>query len=84
MEKDVTLSTRVPSELAAQVDFLSEQYQRSRSWLMQEALTHYGAILSSGCIAVQEGLDDVKAGRVVDHDEVLADWERFKAHHAIK
>ena len=35
MEKDVTLSTRVPSELAAQVDFLSEQYNRSRSWLLQ-------------------------------------------------
>jgi predicted transcriptional regulator len=83
-EKDVTLSTRVPSALAAKVDLLSEQYNRSRSWLVQEALSHYVANELQFIAAVQKGLDDIKAGRVVDHEEVMADFGRFKTRHGIE
>lgn len=78
MEKDVTVSARVSSELAAQVDVLSKEYNRSRSWLVQEALKHYVLGEMEFIAAVQEGKDAVARGDVVEHEEVVAEWERYK------
>jgi predicted transcriptional regulator len=43
MPKEVTVSTRVTEELIAQMDWLSGQLGRTRSWLLHEALKVYVA-----------------------------------------
>ncbi len=74
MPKEVTISTRVTEELAEQMDLLSGQLGRTRSWLLHEALKVYVASELEFIDAVQEGLTDLSEGNVVSHEQVVADW----------
>jgi predicted transcriptional regulator len=74
MPKEVTISTRVTEELAEQMDLLSGQLGRTRSWLLHEALKVYVASELEFIDAVQEGLTDLAEGNVVSHEQVVADW----------
>jgi predicted transcriptional regulator len=74
MPKEVTVSTRVTEELVAQMDLLSGQLGRTRSWLLHEALKVYVASELEFIDAVQEGLTDLAEGNVVSHEQVVADW----------
>lgn len=78
MEKDVTISARIPKKLAAQVNLLSKQYQRSRSWLVEEALRHYVVDEMAFIEAVEEGRKAFRRGDVVAHKDVVAEWQRRK------
>jgi predicted transcriptional regulator len=68
------ISTRVTEELAEQMDFLSGQLGRTRSWLLHEALKAYVSSELEFIDAVQEGLTDLAEGNVVSHEQVIADW----------
>jgi predicted transcriptional regulator len=74
MSREITISTRVTEQMAEQMDRLSEQLGRSRSWLLHEALQAYLASELEFIDAVQEGLNDLAQGNVVDHEQVVADW----------
>jgi predicted transcriptional regulator len=74
MSKEVTVSTRVTEDLAQQIDRLSQQLGRTRSWLLHEALRAYVASELEFIDAVQDGLKDLAEGNVVDHQQVVADW----------
>jgi predicted transcriptional regulator len=74
MPKEVTVSTRVTEELAKQMDSLSGQLGRTRSWLLHEALKVYVSSELEFIDAVQEGLTDLAEGNVVSHEQVVADW----------
>jgi predicted transcriptional regulator len=76
MTKEITISTRVTEELAEKMDRLSEQLGRTRAWVLHEALQVYIASELEFIDAVQDGLNDLAQGYVVDHDEVVADWSR--------
>ncbi len=71
MEKDVTISARIPKDLAKQVDFIAKQYRRSKSWLVEDALRYYAAREMEFIEAVEEGKCDLKAGRVYSHKQVV-------------
>ena len=71
MEKDVTVSARMPLMLARDLDELADAYQRSRSQLVLQAVSRYVEYEQQFRAAVQEGLADIEAGRVVAHDEML-------------
>ena len=72
----VTLSAQVPAGLAQQVDELATTIRRDRSWIIEEALRAYVAQEMRFLQAVEEGLADLEAGRIVDHAEVVAGLER--------
>lgn len=76
MAKETTISTRVTEELVEKIDRLSEHLGRTRSWILNEALESYIASELEFIDAVQEGLQDLTQGQVVDHAEVVADWSR--------
>jgi predicted transcriptional regulator len=73
-----TVSTRVSGELAEQVEKLSAALGRNKSWVLHNALQAYVASERQFIDSVQEGVDAYRAGRVVDHAEVVADWRRRK------
>jgi predicted transcriptional regulator len=81
MAKETTISTRVTEELAEKIDRLSEQLGRTRSWIFHEALETYIASELEFIEAIQEGLQDLEQGQVVDHAEVVADWSHRRNHH---
>jgi predicted transcriptional regulator len=73
MAKDVTISARVPAALDAGLEKLAAATGRSKSWHVNAALEAYLAAELAFLAAVDEGLADLEAGRVVEHEEIVAD-----------
>jgi len=76
MEKDVTISARISKKLAKDIEFIAKQSQRSKSWLVENALRHYAMSEMEFIEAVEEGKRDVAAGRVYTHEQVFADLKK--------
>ena len=68
----VPLAFRVPAEKAEQLDRLAAVTDRPRSWLLEQALDAYLETHAWQVERIQQGLEDVRAGRVVPHEEVAA------------
>ncbi len=71
MQKDVTISARIPKSLAQKIEKLSKYNKRSKSWLVENAIGNYVNHELSYIEAVEEGMRDIRAGRVHSHDEVV-------------
>jgi predicted transcriptional regulator len=67
-----TLTAQVPIALAEEVDALAEQLERSRQWIVKKALIAYLAREKEKRRLIQEGLDDVAAGRIVTMEDAQA------------
>jgi predicted transcriptional regulator len=67
-----TLTAQVPVELAQEVDALSERLERPRQWIIKKALVQFLTREAEKRRLIQEGLDDVTAGRLISMDEVRA------------
>jgi len=70
---DRVMTAHVPEALAREVDRLAERLDRPRGWLVKEALTRYVALERKRYELTLEGLEDVDAGRMVDH-AVIEAW----------
>ena len=68
--KTRVLSTHIPVEIADKIDRLSERLDRSRGWVVKKALNEYLEMEEERYRLTLEGLADVKAGKVVSHQEV--------------
>ncbi|WP_240975227.1 CopG family ribbon-helix-helix protein [Paraburkholderia aromaticivorans] len=55
--------------LAEEVDALAEQIERPKQWIIKKALIAYLAREKEKRRLIQEGLDDVDAGRVVSMEQ---------------
>ncbi|HZS90840.1 MAG TPA: ribbon-helix-helix protein, CopG family [Chloroflexota bacterium] len=67
-----TFSVRIEDALREQYDQLAQATDRSRNDLMKDALEQYAAEKLAKIALVQEGLDQLQAGRGIPHDEVIA------------
>lgn len=74
---DRVMTAHIPEALAREVDRLAERLDRPRGWLVKEALTRYVALEQRRHALTLEGLEDVDAGRMVDHAVVEA-WAAKK------
>jgi predicted transcriptional regulator len=70
--KTRVLTTHVPLPLAEKVDKIASQLERSSGWIMKQALSAWIAQEEERNRLTQEALADVDAGRVIDHQSVLA------------
>jgi predicted transcriptional regulator len=68
---DITISARIPEELSEQLTTLAQALGRNRSWIIKEALRGYIASEQQFLEAVNEGLRDIEAGHVIDHQVVM-------------
>jgi predicted transcriptional regulator len=66
-----TISFRADAEKIAALDSLASAQDRPRSYLINEAITNYIELQAYQDALVREGLEDVRAGRVVSHEEVV-------------
>jgi len=69
-------TVRLEPEMRAQLDKMAEQMDRPRAWIIKEAVAQYLERETWFRAAVQQGMDDAEAGRLIDHDEIAA---RLKA-----
>lgn len=73
-----TISVQVPAELARAVEDLAIELDRSKSWIVKEALLSMLAERERRHQSVQEGLDDVDAGRVITHAAMVDFADQLK------
>ena len=69
------LTAHIPIDLAEQVDQIAERIDRQRGWIVKQALSAWVLLEEKRHQLTLEGLDDVDAGRTVDHAEVEA-WAK--------
>lgn len=66
------ITAHVPLPLAEQVDRLAARLDRSRGWVVKQALSAWLAQEDERHRLTLEALADVEAGRVIDHRAVAA------------
>lgn len=66
------LTAHVPLSLAEKVDQMAERLERSRGWVVKQALAAWVAQEEERDRLTHEALADVDAGRVIDHQAVQA------------
>jgi predicted transcriptional regulator len=66
------LTVHVPRPLAEKVDLMAERLERSRGWIIKQALSAWIDQEEERERLTQEALADVDAGRVIDHQAVRA------------
>jgi predicted transcriptional regulator len=64
------MTAHVPLPLANKVDQMAARLERSRGWIMKQALSAWIAQEEERDRLTQEALSDVDAGRVIDHQAV--------------
>jgi predicted transcriptional regulator len=66
------LTAHVPRPLADKVDELALRLERSRGWIMKQALTAWVEQEDERRRLTVEALADVDAGRLIDHQAIQA------------
>jgi len=66
------LTAHVPLPLADKVDQLAARLERSRGWVVKQALTASVDMEDERSRLTREAMDDVDAGRVIDHQAMQA------------
>ncbi|MBJ7264677.1 MAG: ribbon-helix-helix protein, CopG family [Burkholderiaceae bacterium] len=66
------MTAHVPLPLANKVDQIALRLERSRGWIMKQALSAWIAQEEEHDRLTQEALADVDVGRVIDHQAVQA------------
>jgi predicted transcriptional regulator len=75
-----TISFRAAAENIDTLDALAASQDRSRSYLINEAIANYIELRAYQNALVRKGLEEMREGRVVSHDEVTKRLQ--KAGHA--
>lgn len=66
------LTTHVPLPMADKVDQIAERLERSRGWIMKQALAAWIAQEDERDRLTMEALADVDSGQVIEHQAVQA------------
>ena len=66
------LTAHVPLPLAEKVDLLATRLERSRGWIIKQALAAWIKQEEERNRLTQEALADVDAGHVIDHQAIQA------------
>ncbi|MHB8168105.1 MAG: CopG family ribbon-helix-helix protein [Thermoleophilia bacterium] len=70
--KTKVLTAHVPLPLAEKVDRIAARLERSRGWVVKQALSAWVEQEEERSRLTREALADVDAGRVIDHQAVQA------------
>jgi len=74
--KERTISFRAVAEEIEALDSLAAKQERPRSYLINEAIANYIELHAYQDALVQKGLEEMRKGRVVSHEQVLKGLKR--------
>ena len=79
MKTEKTISFRADADHIAALDHLAAAQDRPRSYLINEAIRNYLELHTYHDALVLQGMEQMRKGRVVGHDEVVKQLKkRFK------
>jgi predicted transcriptional regulator len=72
MAKAASVNLRLEPELDQKLSAVATRLDRSRSWVIQQALKEFIELQLWQMSAIEEGLRDAESGRVIAHEDVVA------------
>jgi predicted transcriptional regulator len=79
MGSEKTTTIRMNGATLKRVDGVARAMSRSRAWVINQAVERYIDYEEWFVAEVKEGLKEVRAGAVVEHEAVMRQWERMRA-----
>ena len=70
--KTKVLTAHIPQQMAEKIDQMAIRLERSRGWIMKQALSAWIDQEDERSRFTREALVDIDAGRVIDHQAVQA------------
>lgn len=77
------LTAHIPVELAEKVDRMAAHLERSRGWIMKQALSAWIEQEEEHSRLTREALADVDTGHVIDHQAVQAWADSLSTSHPL-
>jgi predicted transcriptional regulator len=81
---DTVVNARIDRDILRQLDEIADEMQRTRSYLIAQAVREFVEREYASLCAVREGESDIDAGRLLTHDAALRWVEELKAGRAPK
>ena len=78
MAREERVITAIPEDLASKMDEIAARMERSKSWIVRQAVAEWVAEEQRRCELTLEALKSVDEGRTLTHEEVLARGEQRK------
>jgi predicted transcriptional regulator len=72
------VTAKLPDDLVLQMDEIADRINRSKSWIVRQAVSEWLAEEQRRYELTLEALKDVDEGRTIPHEEVLAMVEQRK------
>ncbi len=72
------VTAKLPDDLVSLMDDVADRIDRSKSWIVRQAVTEWLAEEQRRYELTLEALKDVDEGRTIPHEEVLAMVEKRK------
>lgn len=72
------ITAKLPDDLASQMDEIASRIERSKSWIVRNAVAEWLSEEQRRHQLTLEALKDVDEGRTISHEEVVAMLEQRK------
>lgn len=72
------VTANLPDDLVAKLDHFSARLDRSKSWIIKQALSEWIAEEDRRDQLTWDALKEIDEGRIIRHDEVLANFEESR------
>jgi predicted transcriptional regulator len=78
MADERVVTAKLPADLAARLDEVGERIERSKSWIVRQALTEWLAEEQRRDELTREAMKSIDEGRGIDHEEIKLWAEQLK------
>jgi predicted transcriptional regulator len=75
------VTAKLPDDLVSRMDEVANRMERSKSWIVREAVTEWLAEEQRRYEMTLEGLKDIDEGRLISQDD-MEEWARQKKRDA--
>ena len=83
MSKTTVVTARISSEIVADLDRLATHYDRSRAWLIANAIDQYMKHENELHDFIKVGIDEADRGNVISHSKMEAWFEERVENRAL-
>lgn len=70
-----TISFRLPAVTKQRLEHLAKATKRSKTFVIEEAITNYLDLNEWQVQSILEGLNEIQTGQTISHETILAKWE---------
>ena len=72
-----TITVRTSHDLAQQINALAKATERSRNWIVEDALKQYVAVQAWQVEGIKVAQASLEAGEAIPHEDVMAELDKW-------